>query len=59
MYKLTDKDGKEYYSEIPGEFGGNSKDKIYGRFRQSYMFMLKNKRRFGIIKMYRDVNINC
>ena len=31
MYKLTDKDGKEYYSEMPGKFGGNSKDKIYGR----------------------------
>jgi methylphosphotriester-DNA--protein-cysteine methyltransferase len=31
MYKLLDADGKEYLSEVPGTFGGNSKLKIYGR----------------------------
>lgn len=30
-YKLIGTDGKEYVSETPGEFGGNSKLKIYGR----------------------------
>jgi hypothetical protein len=25
MYKLLDADGKEYLSEVPGTFGGNSK----------------------------------
>lgn len=31
MYKLLGADGKEYFSDIPGTFGGNSKLKIYGR----------------------------
>lgn len=31
MYKLLGADGKEYLSESPGTFGGNSKLKIYGR----------------------------
>ena len=31
MYRLTGPDGKEYLSEIPGTFGGNSKGRIYGR----------------------------
>ncbi len=31
MYKLLDKDGKEYSSEIPGTLGGHRKLKIYGR----------------------------
>lgn len=31
MYKLLGADGKIYLSETPGEFGGNSKLKIYGR----------------------------
>ena len=31
MYKLLGVDGKEYLSETPGAFGGNSKGKIYGR----------------------------
>lgn len=31
MYKLLGADGKEYLSETPGTFGGNSKLKIYGR----------------------------
>ena len=31
MYKLLNADGKEYLSEVPGTFGGNSKLKIYGR----------------------------
>lgn len=31
MYKLLDADGKEYLSEVPGTFGGNSKLKICGR----------------------------
>lgn len=31
MYKLLDSNGKEYLSEAPGAFGGNSKLKIYGR----------------------------
>lgn len=31
MYKLLGSDGKEYLSETPGAFGGNGKDKIYGR----------------------------
>lgn len=31
MYKLLGADGIEYLSERPGEFGGNGKDKIYGR----------------------------
>lgn len=30
-YKLLDAEGKEYYSETPGLYGGNSKLKIYGR----------------------------
>ncbi len=30
MYKLLGADGKEYYSDTPGEYGGNSKLKIYG-----------------------------
>ncbi len=30
-YKLLGSDGKEYLSETPGTFGGNSKLKIYGR----------------------------
>ena len=31
LYKLLDSAGKEYLSEIPGTFGGNSRLKIYGR----------------------------
>lgn len=31
MYKLLGEDGKEYLSETPGTFGGNSEPKIYGR----------------------------
>ena len=31
MYKLLGADGKQYLSETPGAFGGNSKQKIYGR----------------------------
>ena len=31
LYRLLGSDGKEYLSEIPGTFGGNSKLKIYGR----------------------------
>lgn len=31
MYKLLGADGKIYESDTPGEFGGNSKLKIYGR----------------------------
>lgn len=31
MYKLIDKDGKEYWSFNPGTLGGNRKLKIYGR----------------------------
>ena len=30
-YKLIDKNGKEYYSKIPGTYGGNKKLKIYGK----------------------------
>ena len=32
VYKLLGADGKVYESETPGQFGGNSKLKIYGRF---------------------------
>ena len=32
MYKLLGADGTIYESETPGEFGGNSKQKVYGRF---------------------------
>lgn len=31
MYKLLGADGKIYESEVPGEFGGNGRLKIYGR----------------------------
>lgn len=31
MYKLLDKNGKEYLSEEPGTIGGHRKLKIYGR----------------------------
>ena len=31
-YKLMGPDGNIYESETPGEFGGNSKYKVYGRF---------------------------
>ncbi|MCD7905999.1 MAG: metal-binding protein [Clostridiales bacterium] len=31
MYKLLDKDGNQYLSETPGEYGGNGKLKIYGK----------------------------
>ena len=31
MYRLLGADGKIYESETPGQFGGNSKLKIYGR----------------------------
>ena len=31
MYKLLGEDGRQYESETPGTFGGNSKLKIYGR----------------------------
>lgn len=30
-YKLLGADGKEYISEQPGTFGGNSKMRVYGR----------------------------
>ena len=30
-YKLLGADGNEYESDVPGEYGGNSKLKIYGR----------------------------
>ena len=30
-YKLLGADGKEFLSDVPGTFGGNSKGKIYGR----------------------------
>jgi len=30
-YHLTAPDGSTYESDVPGEFGGNSRDKIYGR----------------------------
>lgn len=30
-YELTAPDGSTYRSDLPGELGGNSKDKIYGR----------------------------
>ena len=31
MYKLMNRDGTFYESELPGEYGGNGKMKIYGR----------------------------
>ena len=31
LYRLIDSTGKEYLSEAPGTFGGNSEAKIYGR----------------------------
>lgn len=31
LYKLIDKNGKQYLSELPGTIGGHSKLKIYGR----------------------------
>ena len=31
IYRLFGSDGKTYESSIPGELGGNSKDKIYGK----------------------------
>ena len=31
MYTLLGKDGRPYASERKGTFGGNSKDKLYGR----------------------------
>lgn len=31
MYKLLDKNGKEYLSEEPGTIGGHRKLKVYGR----------------------------
>lgn len=31
LYKLMGMDGKEFFSETPGTYGGNSKLKIYGR----------------------------
>ncbi len=31
IYKLLSADGKIYESNTPGQFGGNSKAKIYGR----------------------------
>lgn len=30
-YQLTAPDGSSYESDLPGELGGNSRDKIYGR----------------------------
>lgn len=30
-YKLLDKNGKEYLSDTPGQFGGHIKLKIYGK----------------------------
>ncbi len=31
MFRLIDKNGEEYLSSIPGNFGGNKRLKIYGR----------------------------
>ena len=31
-YKLLRADGNFYESDVPGEYGGNSKQKVYGRF---------------------------
>lgn len=31
MYKLINKDGEEYLSDIPGTLGGNKRLKLYGR----------------------------
>ena len=31
QYKLTDANGNIYLSDTPGEYGGNSKLKVYGR----------------------------
>lgn len=31
QYKLLGADGKIYLSDVPGQFGGNGKGKIYGR----------------------------
>ena len=31
IYKLIDKNGCEYSSDVPGTFGGHKKLKIYGR----------------------------
>ena len=31
QYKLTDVNGNIYLSDTPDEYGGNGKDKIYGR----------------------------
>ena len=31
LYKLTNENGEEYLSSIPGTLGGNKKLKIYGR----------------------------
>ena len=30
-YRLTAANGEEYFSDQPGLFGGNSKQRIYGR----------------------------
>ena len=30
LYKLTASDGSTYESDVPGDLGGNSRDKIYG-----------------------------
>ena len=32
VYKLLGADGNTYESETPGQYGGNCKAKIYGRF---------------------------
>lgn len=44
LYKLLDANGKTYLSETPGEFGGNSKEKVYGRLDCGTA--LANMRRF-------------
>ncbi len=31
LYRLRDRDNKEYLSPVPGKFGGHSKHRIYGR----------------------------
>ena len=36
LYKLLGADGKIYESKMPGEFGGNSQKKIYGRLDCPY-----------------------
>ncbi len=58
MYKLLGADGKQYLSETPGAFGGNSKQKIYGRL--DCRSALSTIRRFpGSYEEYRGANSAC